>query len=62
MMNKTYLIGDEEITVNYLMYKSYEFQRSSCPDVDPERWRKLYFYQENYEKIYQTLKDQYVII
>jgi hypothetical protein len=46
-------------TVDWLMYCSYAFNRSNSPDVTPERWRELYYYQELYEKIYRRLNGQF---
>lgn len=40
--------------LEWLMYKSYAFQRDNAPDIEPNRWRKIYFNQELYEKIYQS--------
>lgn len=45
-----------EKTLNWLMYRSYEFNRDRSPHVEPSRWRKLYLNQETYEKIYQERK------
>ena len=42
------------LCIDWLMYKSYEFQRNNAPQITPERWRRLYFNQEVYEKIYQS--------
>lgn len=43
--------GTEE-TIDWLMYKSYEFNRQRSPHISPERWRKIYYNSETYEKIY----------
>jgi len=43
--------------INWLMYKSYEFQRTTSPEVKPERLRKLYINSKAYEEIYQLLKN-----
>lgn len=48
--------------INWLMYKSYEFQRDNSPHIEAERWRKLYLYQEEYEKIYQALRRKNEVI
>lgn len=58
MLEVTMEIEEENVTVNWLMYKSYEFQRINAPDVELERWRKIYFHQEDYEKIYQELRKK----
>ena len=47
-----------EEPLNWLMYRSYEFNRERSPDIEPERWRKLYFNADAYEKIYQEKKQQ----
>lgn len=39
--------------IDWLMYRSYEFNRDRSPDIAPERWRQIYYNQEVYEKIYQ---------
>lgn len=36
-----------------MMYRSYEHQRNVHPEIEPEKWRKLYLNQEKYEKIYK---------
>jgi hypothetical protein len=41
------------IVVDWLIYRSYEWNRSRAPHIEPERWRKLYINAETYEKIYQ---------
>jgi hypothetical protein len=45
-------IGDN-VAIDWLMYRSYEFNRTRSPHVKPESWRKIYFNAETYEKIYQ---------
>ncbi|KKM91045.1 hypothetical protein LCGC14_1232520 [marine sediment metagenome] len=50
-----YLDGKNHL-INWLMYKSYEYQRDSFPDVESSRWRRLYFNQSIYEKIYQEYR------
>ncbi len=47
-----------EKEVNWLMYKSYEFQRENSPHIKPERWKEIYLYQELYEKIYQARRKE----
>jgi len=44
---------EEEQTVDWLMYRSYEFNRDRSPEIEPSRWRAIYYNQETYEKIYQ---------
>ncbi len=46
-------LSDETLTINWLMYKSYEFQRDNAPNVSAERWQSVYLFQEDYEKVYQ---------
>lgn len=41
------------IVIDWLMYRSYEFNRTRSPEIDPKRWRSLYYNAETYEKIYQ---------
>lgn len=55
---KQLYIDDTEQAVDWLMYRSYEHNRNLSPEVEPERWRKIYFNQETYEKIYQELKEK----
>lgn len=55
-------IEEENICVNWLMYKSYEFQRDNAPSIKAERWRLLYINQEIYEKIYQNIRRNHVSI
>lgn len=43
----------ETIVIDWLMYRSYEFNRSRTPHIEPERWRNIYYNAETYEKIYQ---------
>lgn len=50
---KQIYIDEEERTIDWLMYRSYEFNRLRSPDIEPERWRALYLNQETYEKIFQ---------
>lgn len=50
----------ESETINWLMYHSYEFNRDRSPDINPERWRKIYFNAETYEKIYQEKKQPWI--
>jgi hypothetical protein len=50
---KQIYIDDTEHTVDWLMYRSYEFNRLRSPEIAPERWRALYLNQETYEKIFQ---------
>ncbi len=45
------------ISVDWLMYRSYEHNRDRSPDIEPERWRKLYFNAQDYEIIYQAKKS-----
>lgn len=49
-------LEDETLEINWLMYKSYEAQREDSPDVEPKRWKRLYFFQGDYEKVYQAVK------
>lgn len=44
----------EELEINWLMYKSYEAQRDNAPNVEVERWKKIYINQPDYEKVYQA--------
>ena len=39
--------------IDWLMYSSYKANRERSPNVEPGRWREIYFNQETYEKIYQ---------
>lgn len=41
------------IVVDWLMYRSYEFNRSRAPHIEPDSWRKIYYNADIYEKIYQ---------
>lgn len=41
------------LVVDWLMYRSYEFNRERSPFIHPDRWRKIYYNAEMYEKIYQ---------
>lgn len=43
-----------ELPLDFLMYRSYVHNREASPHVAPERWRALYIFAEEYEKIYQT--------
>lgn len=44
----------------YLMFRSYAYQRARNPDVEPERWGKLYLNWKYYEKLYQQgEKDEF---
>jgi len=47
-----YTLDGITLTVDWLMYQSYAFNRQISPHVAPERWRALYYYQDIYEKIY----------
>ena len=47
----------ESLQINWLMYKSYESQRDDSPQVEPKRWKSLYFFQSDYEKVYQSIKQ-----
>ncbi len=53
---KTVKATDEIIAIDWLMYRSYEFNRDRSPDIEPQRWRKLYFNADLYEQIYQETK------
>lgn len=46
-------LANETLTINWLMYKSYEAQRENAPLVPAERWKSVYLFQEDYEKVYQ---------
>jgi len=46
-------VDGAQATIDWLMYKSYEFQRLNSPDRPAEDWRKIHMHQEIYEKIYQ---------
>lgn len=50
---KQLCIEETTNSVDWLMYRSYEFNRLRSPEIEPERWRRLYFYQETYEKIFK---------
>lgn len=54
---KQIYIDEIEHTVDWLMYRSYEFNRLRSPQIEPERWRALYINQETYEKILQERKS-----
>ncbi len=43
--------------IDWLMYRSYEFNRSRSPYIPAESWRKIYINAETYEEIYQTSKE-----
>lgn len=43
--------------IDWLMYRSYVFQRERSPDVHPTRWRALYLSQEAFEEQYQYEKQ-----
>lgn len=49
---KQIYIDDVEQTIDWLMYRSYEFNRLRSPEIEPSRWRAIYFNQETYEKIF----------
>lgn len=49
---KQIYIEEEERTIDWLMYRSYEFNRLRSPEIEPSRWRALYLNQETYEKIF----------
>lgn len=53
---KQIYIDKIEHTVDWLMYRSYEFNRLRSPQIEPERWRALYINQETYEKIFNGEK------
>jgi hypothetical protein len=50
---KALVENDEAIVIDWLMYRSYEFNRDRSPEIEPQRWRKIYFNADLYEKIYQ---------
>ncbi len=52
---KEVLIDDAIVAVDWLMYRSYEFNRNRSPHIEPHRWRAIYLYAEKYEKIYQSI-------
>lgn len=56
LFNMTVDLDNESIEVNWLMYKSYEAQRENSPHIEPKRWKRLYFFQSDYEKVYQAIK------
>lgn len=43
--------------VDWLMYRSYEHNRDRSPDIEAERWRKIYINAQDYEIIYQAKKS-----
>lgn len=43
-----YYIGE----IDWLMYRSYEHNRTLSPHVPVESWRKIYYNADIYEKIY----------
>ncbi len=49
-------LENESLEINWLMYKSYENQRENSPHVAPKRWKRLYFFQGDYERVYQAIK------
>ena len=55
MFEVTVQLEKEELEVNWLMYKSYEAQRKNAPNVEVHRWKRIYFHQSDYEKIYQEI-------
>lgn len=50
-------LDGEAIVVDWLMYRSYAFNRARSPHIQPDRWRKLYYNAETYEKIYQNQEN-----
>ena len=50
---KQIYIDEEERAIDWLMYRSYEFNRLRSPEIEPKRWRALYLNQETYEKIFK---------
>ena len=54
MFDRVIELADETLTINWLMYKSYEFQRDNAPNVPAERWKNVYLFQKDYEKVYQA--------
>lgn len=52
LYNEEISVMDEEI--NWLMYRSYEFNRQRSPHIPIESWRKIYYNAETYERIYQN--------
>lgn len=52
-LRKQMQLQGETIVIDWLMYRSYEFNRFRKPEIDPERWRAIYFNADVYEKIYQ---------
>lgn len=59
-MNNPHPLKSHQV-IDWLMYRSYEHNRDRSPDIEPERWRKLYLYAAEYEKIYQERKSQCLI-
>ena len=53
MLPKHFEVDDEELIIDWLMYRSYEYNRDRSPEIEPSRWRAIYFYADLYEKIYQ---------
>lgn len=42
------------VEIDWLMYRSYEFQRDNSPKIEAKEWKRLYYNQEIYEEIYQN--------
>lgn len=47
-----------ELTVDWLIYRSYAENRERNPNIEPSRWRQLYLNQSLYEEIYQGEKNE----
>lgn len=54
---KQIYIDECEQSIDWLIYKSYAFNRERSPHIDPSRWREIYLNQPLYEKIYQGDKN-----
>lgn len=44
--------------IDWLMYRSYEFNRNRAPHIKPESWRKIYYNADVYEKIYDKNRSK----
>lgn len=55
--HKEVLVDDSLISVDWLMYRSYEFNRKRSPQIEPSRWKAIYIYADKYEKIYQYFNN-----
>jgi hypothetical protein len=50
---KDFILEGIPLVIDWLMYRSYEFNRDRSPHVEAERWRAIYLSADTFEKIYQ---------